>query len=668
MQKFLSYRILLWTCLILIIFSKNVSAQTGDSLRTHLLKEITVEGKKQVSATRSTAPVQTISQEQIQRLGLQDVSDAVKRFSGVSVKDYGGIGGLKTVSIRSLGAQHTAVSYDGVTISDCQSGQVDISRFSLDNIASLSLFIGQTDDIFQTARMFASAGALNITTARPDFSERNSHLQFQVKSGSFGFVNPLLRYSQKLSKRWGISTDIDWMRADSRYPYTLKNGNLTTHEKRKNSDIEAWRTELNLYGKIGKTGNLDFKAYYFDSERGLPGSVVLYNPYSGERLWDRNFFSQARYENRFNKTLSLQLQARYNYSYTRYVDINNKYESGKQTDRHTQQEYYGSGTLLYSPFEGFSCSLATDLAVNRLENNFLDCSYPKRYTSLTALSAQYRHRFLTVTATLLGTYATEKVKSGDTPEDRKKLSPSVSLSLRPWSDRNLYFRLMYKNIFRVPTFNDLYYLRMGNRDLVPESATQYNAGITWSGIPFSFMDYFNISVDGYYNRVKDKIVARPTLFVWRMMNMGEVEITGADVNIATAIPLSSRIRMQITAAYTYQKAIDITDSGAKNYRDQIPYTPEHAGSASVSVENPWVNASYTLMAVGKRYALPQNIEMNRIDGYAEHTLSFSREFTLKKCRVRLQGDIVNLTDKQYDVIQYYPMPGRSYRFTGSIRF
>ena len=103
----------------------------------------------------------------IERLGVQDLSEAVKRFSGVTVQDYGGIGGLKTVSVRSLGAKHTAVCYDGVTVTDAQSGQVDISRFSLDNVDMISLSIGQADDIFQTARMYASAGALSIRQVGP---------------------------------------------------------------------------------------------------------------------------------------------------------------------------------------------------------------------------------------------------------------------------------------------------------------------------------------------------------------------------------------------------------------------------------------------------------------------------------------------------------------------
>ena len=81
------------------------------------------------------------------------MADAVRRFAGTNVRDYGGIGGLKTVSVRNLGAAHTAVSYDGVVVSNSQAGQIDIGRFSLDNVSSLSLAIGQDENLLQPARL-----------------------------------------------------------------------------------------------------------------------------------------------------------------------------------------------------------------------------------------------------------------------------------------------------------------------------------------------------------------------------------------------------------------------------------------------------------------------------------------------------------------------------------
>lgn len=646
----------------LVVASRDSRLPLSDTAVCHRLSGVEVVARARRSATREAAPLQLIDRAGIDRLGLRDLSEALKRFSGVTVQDYGGIGGLKTVSVRSLGAKHTAVSYDGATVSDAQSGQIDISRFSLDNVEMLSLSIGQADDIFQTARLYASAGVLRIQTERPDFQTAPFHLKARLKSGSFGLVNPYLRYEQKIGSRWAAVWDGDFLRADGRYPFTLVNGRQVEKKKRRNSDIQTGRTELNLSGRVGQAGHLAVKGYYFQSERGLPGSVVLYNDYAGERLWDKNAFVQARYETRFNPQWAFQALAKYNYAWNRYQDVNNKYPGGRQTDRYTQNEYYGSAAGLYAPSARFSFSLAEDFFVNTLDNTLPGCPFPTRYSSLSAAAAQYKDSRLTVTASLLGTYMTERVETGEAPTDRRRLSPAVSASWRVWSGRNLRVRASYKDVFRVPTFNDMYYLRIGNTRLQPEKATQYNLGLTWSGA-FRGVSFLTLSADGYYNRVKDKIVAIPTMFIWKMMNMGEVRIGGIDANVTAGIPVYGPVELQVQAAYTFQRAIDVTDPEAKNYRDQIPYTPRHAGTVSVSALTPWLNLSYGLSAAGDRYALPQNISDNRIDRYTEHTLSVNREWTLGACRLRAQAEVLNLTDCAYDVIQYYPMPGRSWRFT-----
>lgn len=645
-----------------------LSAQVVDTTKVHQLSGVEVVGKVRPVVTRESTPLQVLGKTEIDRLGLQDLSEAVKRFSGVTVQDYGGIGGLKTVSVRSLGAKHTAVSYDGVTITDAQSGQIDISRFSLDNVDMVSLSIGQADDIFQTARIFASAGVLNIKSSRPEFQDRPFHLKAQVKTGSFGLVNPYLRYEQRLGKRWTATGQLDWQRADGLYPYSIQNEQTEETGKRKNSDIQALRAEVNLFGELGKESEFSLKGYYYDSERGLPGSIILYNDYRKERLWDKNYFVQGYYKKQLSSYFALQAQGKFNYSWNKYVDINNNYESGKQEDRHTQREYYLSAGGLYTPLKSLSFSLTTDFSVNTLKNNLPDCPFPTRYTSLSVFAAQYKDSRWTATASLLGTYITENVETGTKPDDRKRLSPALSLSWRVLEEQNIRLRASFKDIFRVPTFNDLYYLRVGNTSLKPERATQYNLGLTWSGQPSSWLSYLNVTADGYYNRVRDKIVALPTLYIWKMMNFGEVSIGGIDANVSAEITCSSAIRLLLQGNYTWQRAIDITDETAKNYKDQIPYTPRHAGSASVSLLNKWVNLSYLLTCAGDRYALPQNIADNRIDRYVEQTISVNREFQLGNCQLRLQGEILNIGNINYEIIKYYPMPGRSFRILVACNF
>ena len=673
-MKKLNPAIRVWVCWLVMVAlsSPLVSAQEQkDTINgmVHEMDAVTVTARRMPAKITSATSVQILSKEDLKNLGIQNMGDAVKRFAGTNVRDYGGIGGLKTVSVRNLGAAHTAVSYDGVAISNTQAGQIDIGRFSLDNVSNLSLAIGHDDNMLQSARLFASAGVLNIETEKPHFENgRTTFTQVQMRGGSFGYLNPAIRHWQKLGERTRLSVDANYVKASGDYPFTLKNGSVTTEEKRINSDVESGQGEVNLFHTFKDNSKLSAKAYYFKSERGLPGAVDYYYNAPDERLWDENFFAQARYKKVFSQKWSLQAQGKYNYSWNKYEDLGVEYTGGKQTDINRQKEYYLSASALYRPTEWLSFSLSQDGAINKLHTNGLNSPEPTRYTSLTAFNARYQSKQVKLSGTLVATYITEEVKAGNTPEDRKRLSPTLSASWQPWEEEQFFVRALYKNTFRVPTFSDLYYLRVGNTKLRPEKATEYTLGLTWSGTPFSFTDFVSITVDGYYNEVKDKIIAFPSTYVWKMQNYGKVHITGIDVTMATAIPFGRKVNLNLSGNYSWQKALDVTNKEAKNYKHQLPYTPEHNGNVSTTLEMPWVNIGYTVTMVGKRYYLAQNIKANEIDGYNEHTATLWREFKWKKCGLRLQAEIINLTDAQYDVIKYYPMPGRSWRLTGTFNF
>lgn len=641
---------------------------TEDHTTTHI-QELVVESRRIPNKTTTTSPLQTLSSAEITETGLTGMAEAVRRFAGTNVRDYGGIGGLKTVSVRNMGAYHTAVSYDGLPVSNCQAGQIDIGRFSLDNVGMLSLAVGQTDDMLQAAKLYTSAAVLGIQTEKPVFGQgKNSLFRAKITGGSFGFVSPNFRWWQKIGNRVTSSLDATFLRADGNYPYTLHNGKETSRERRNNSAITSWHGEANINYLFPSGADLQLKGYYFYSKRGLPGPVTLYNPVSTEKLWDENAFVQARFRHKFSQNWMLQAQGKYNYGWNRDEETGPQFSGGLYRATHRQDEYYLSATGLYKPLPSVSIALAQDGIVNTLSSTMVDCPDPTRFTSLTALSGKWETSRFNVTATLAGTYITEKVKHGDRPSDIKRLMPTAGINVRPISSVPFYLRAMYKNTFRVPSFNDLYYDRLGSRNLRPEKANEFNLGATWGGSLFPAMDYLSITADVYYNNVSDKIVAFPSTYAWRMVNYGKVRITGLDLTLATAIALPREMKAVVTGAYTLQKAIDITDPSKKNYKSQIPYTPEHSGNFTLLWENPWLNMAYSLSATGKRYYMAENIPANEIDGYVEQNLTFSRSLDFGSVSMLLQAEIVNLGNEQYEVIKFYPMPGRSWRLTATINF
>lgn len=639
-------------------------ADANDTIRTGRIDEVVVTAERSRKTNIfETIPVQSLSGNDIRQLGLQNIADAVKRMAGTNVKDYGGIGGMKTVSVRNLGAQHTAVSYDGITVSNTQAGQIDIGRFSLDNVGMLSMAIGQGSDIMQTARHYASAALLAIETERPVLDQGDSRLRLALKGGSWGQLNPSVRWWCQAGENTMTTLDADYMRADGRYPFVLRNGKEKSNEKRNNSDIEQWHGEANVLHKFGDGGSLDTKAYFYHSQRGVPGSVVLYNDNSKERLWDENFFLQTAYKRHIARQWKLAIRAKYTHSWNKYEDTNVKYANGKKTEVNRQDEYYTSATLGWKPTSWLEMALAEDVAVNKLRTTVNGSPNPLRTTSLTALVSKAKYGRMTIEGNIVMTYATESLTESEKyaikkPEDRKKLSPSLSFSYRLLPDEALYVRAMTKSTFRLPTFNDLYYLQIGNTSLRPENAHEYGAGMTWNSRPIGPLRYVALTIDAYYNDVTDKIVAFPSTYIWKMVNFGKAEIKGIDATMGTEVDIAKGYSIVANGSLTWQEAKDKTEGNA-TYGSQLPYTPKVSGGLSVMLLTPWVNVGYSATGQGKRYSMAQNTREYQLDGYMEHSLSLSRDFLLGDNMLRLQLTMNNITDKQYEIIKYYPMPGRS---------
>ncbi|MGN1238010.1 MAG: TonB-dependent receptor, partial [Muribaculaceae bacterium] len=135
-------------------------ASDTDTLGTVVrLQELSVEASKRKV---EIIPAQTLGGDELQKLNSQSIADALRYFSGLQIKDYGGVGGIKTVNIRSMGTNHLGVSYDGVQLGNAQNGQIDLGQFSLDNIELISIYNGQKSEILQPAKDFGSAGTLYI--------------------------------------------------------------------------------------------------------------------------------------------------------------------------------------------------------------------------------------------------------------------------------------------------------------------------------------------------------------------------------------------------------------------------------------------------------------------------------------------------------------------------
>ena len=337
-----------------------------DSITVHTLNEVIV------TANRFTEviPSQKLAGKELEGLNSLSVADALRYFSGVQLKDYGGVGGIKTVNIRGMGTEQTGVYYNGIQLGNAQNGQVDLGKFSLENIEEISLYNGQRSDVFQTAREFGSAGSIYLTTRRPRFKEgEKANLKAGLKVGSFDFINPSILCEYKITDDIYATFNAEWINSSGKYEFRYRRvtpaGDMAydTTAIRENGDIDAVRIEGGVQGYMPR-GKWKAYMYHYTSERGIPGAIVNNVWHRGERLWDRNSFVQAMFEYDITPKLSTKVNAKYAFDYTHYV--NNDDKLIHVDNIYKQSELYASWANKYTILRNWDVSLAYDYQWNKL--------------------------------------------------------------------------------------------------------------------------------------------------------------------------------------------------------------------------------------------------------------------------------------------------------------
>ena len=588
-----------------------------------------------VTERRELMPAQVIGSAQITNLVSTSVADALKYLSGVQIKDYGGLGGQKTVNVRSLGSQHVGVYLDGVRITNVQNGTVDLGKYSLSTLESVSLYNANKSERLMTASEYGSAATVYLRTRRPD----STSLRAAYTCGSFG------THRADLTASWSNHGFVDASFTDSRgdYPFRYKNEYEDTIGRRQNADIRMLRIEACAYYRGFKA-----HAYYFDSRRGLPGGIVrrLSGRYTDVgREWDRNFFVQATWRGDAGP-VAVRAIGKYTKDYLHYNSDYPENIAAHADNRYHQQDAYGA-VALSRDIGKAGISVSTDLRWSDLRCDVKKFSYVYRLDSKTSVAAFWHHRNFDANGAVLYTRVADYTRGKAKPLSRLTWDVTGAWSCGSWT-----VRAFYKSVFRAPTLNDLYYTLVGNRKLRPEYTRQLDIGATFG------LTWLNLQVDAYCNHVTDRIVCLPLKgsYQWTMLNYGYTRCLGVDI---TANITWRHSTVLLTA--TFQDDRNRTDRADDAYNDFIAYSPRWSFTGVYSLNWRGFYASLSHMFVGRRYWTAEN-------AIEEPLLAYN--CTDIKCGYRWQwltveAECQDIFDVRYELIQRWPMPGR--RFCATIK-
>ncbi len=618
--------------------------EVGDTI--HHLDDVVVTAQRKPLAT-----VQTLAGKELQGLSSTSVADALKYFAGVQIKDYGGLGGLKTINVRSLGSQHVGVYIDGIRLTNAQNGTVDLGKYSLSTLESVALYNANKLDQCQSPSEYASGATVYLRTRRPE----SDSLTVMGGIGSFhtyqGRVN-----AQFSHKGWKGFVDAEYVSSRGDYPFRYKSEYEDTVGRRRNSDIKYVRAEGALFH-----GGFSSHLYYYMSERGCPGGIVrrLSDRYTNiGREWDKDLFAQASYNHSIGTKHRLLFNIKYAHEYLRY---NTDYPENQNTARVDNHYYlndaYASASYTFIPFDWFSVNIGYDARMSWLDADLKRFSGIRRLDQKAVVATQFNYRGIRLAASVLYQHYRDhtKFKAG-AADPLSKFTPAVSLG---YSIGPLTLRAWYKNIFRVPTLNDLYYTQAGNRNLKPEFTRQWDVGVEYQYISTRRW-MASIQADGYINRIEDRIVCLPMrgTYTWTMLNYGETYCRGLNAT-ASCRYMPGDWNFSLLTSLTWQKDLNRTDPEDEDtYNRPICYSPTISCGITGIVS--WKNISLTVsdLHVSKRmwsYADPNDM----LKPYNNIDLKLTGRYRWFVASL----EVNDLLDEQYEHIPRYPMPGRNFKFT-----
>ena len=631
------------------------SLQDGTSSRLDSVQHIDEVTVVSSFNKRTIATSQTMQGATLQALSTTSVADALKYFAGVQIKDYGGLGGLKTINVRSLGAQHVGIYLDGIRITNAQNGTVDLGKFSLSSMESVSLYNANKLSACQSANEYASGATVYMRTRRP--TKDSLDVQLRVASFSTYMAKANVQFNHN---GWCGFIDGEWTKSRGNYPFRYHTEFEDTTGRRANSDIRYGRIEAALFH-----GGFASHVYYYDSNRGCPGGIVrrLSDKYINVgREWDHDFFLQASYHKVFADQHNVKLNSKYTNERLRYcTDYPENQNTARVNNHYRQDDIYASLCYAFTRWDWLSLSSSYDYRWTRLKADLKKFDDVIRRDQKQVFALQANYLGLQAAASILHQhYHDDTFANVGAANPLDRWTPSFSLA---YSLDNLTLRTWYKKIFRAPTLNDLYYTQVGNRNLKPEYTKQLNIGAEYHFASSRFAA--SVQADIYQNKIENRIVCLPLkgTYTWTMMNYGYTFCRGLNATAKGQYALHDDWQLSLISSLTLQRDVNRSDPDDEDTYDKpICYSPRLSTNLTGIIAWRSLQLTTSYIYVGERmwsYADPEDI----LRPYHNVDTKLTYNHRIDKVSAGLCLEICDLFDEQYEHLPRYPMPGRNYKLT-----
>lgn len=603
---------------------------------------------------RNKSEITRFSKDSLGVFSVSGISvDAVLRQAeGLYIRNYGGHGGVKTLSVRGFATQQTTVSINDVPYQNAQTSVVNFAYFYPEDYDAI--------EVNRAPNQLTNNGL----GGNVDFQLKADSTQIKWKMGVGSFGEKTLGLHTALrKKKWHLKVGYFWVKATDDYDFEL-NGEKG---KRQNAGFQNQQYQAFYEYKIQNNLKLSLFVTGFRAKQGVSNAVVTGNiGFSNDSIFQKDVFGYLQIQHSPRKIQSIFFPFKSTFTVS-YHQNNLQYLFNQKFQKYDNQDIMAQISFLHLfPNQTLTSNIQFQNA-NLTGNNLAIAFTPieKVFRNQANISALHKYFLWKKHPTRPHLQTQTSVRLNILPPSPFSkglgLLPNgnfgIIMQMPKHENRTYFAHFQYGN--RLPSFNELYYFGYGNASLKPEKILSFDVGLQrvfGKNIPIS------LKMSVFYNQTYNKIISIPLNPVrWSTFAIGKTQTQGIEISGEAFFFKKNTFYIN----YTLQKTQDLT----RTEKPYLPYTPVELLNYGIKLKMGkktqfYLNGNYC----GWRFSALQNTKSAFLPAYQLLDAGMNYSFSTKRFLYTLFLQAENLFDSHYVVIQSYPMPGRSFRASLQVIF
>lgn len=625
--------------ILLCLQTVTVAAQHSVPDSTLQLKEVVVVAPRISDFTPGykTIPFDSLTRIEYRQ---QNLSDLLADESPLFIKSYG-LGSLAVASFRGGSAYQTAILWNGISLSSSMNGQLDLSLIPVEAADDIKLQYGGSSTLFGSG---AAAGVIHLLSL-PEFN-KGVTTQLNLSAGSFGDYRQHILI--KVSKRKFVSSlKVFNSSATNNFKYTNIYTASGVTVSQTHAELKNWGIISENKLLINHNQTLSVNTWLQHTDRNIPPTMLQQESKTHQTDDALRITSEWKYEK-------------------------------KRTTTFVHAAWLNERIIFSDPLSEILDTSKTQQLIGEAETKitlsktqFINVGIHNTYSSAqhdNYESSPHQDR-LALFASYLFTSRNKKLSIG--PSVREEFinfsSPffTYSASGKYIITKWISVRANASRVYRIPSFNDLYWVPGGNPNLKSEDGYAEEAGVNMDLKNKTF--HFNTDIAVFNRNIENWILWMPGISYWTPQNAMSVWSRGMETNSSLSITTGKAI-ITVTALTEY---VFSTNTKSKTENDnsvgkQLIYVPMYSGMAKATVRYKKFQLVYRHNYVGYRYTSTDNTQYLLPYDLGSLYFSYDLKFSNTVTGIFFRAD--NIWNEQYQVISNRAMPGINFNGGISIQF